>query len=144
MKQKMRKIKAYVIQSLALSMIATLWMLYIDAKFYGTENIFKVIFSITIFTGLFCFLERVMYKWLENHFVLYIGMEFLVLVGLFYVFGKYLNWFVTGKEWLILVYVIPVYIVGYFFRLIGIQKEAEEINKHLEARKVRMKKRPRL
>ena len=61
-------------------------------------------------------------------------MEFLVLVGLFYILGLCLEWIRPEEKWMVFIYVIPVYIVGYALRLIGIKKEAEDINHYLKER----------
>lgn len=142
MKAMLKEIKLYVIQSLALSMLATLWMLYIDATLYGTGRFFSVILSITLFVFLIGLIECVIKRFLENCFPLYVCVEFMVLVALFYVFGMHLEWIHKGQEWMVFVYVIPVYIVGYALRLIGIKKKAEDINHYLKKRENRMKTRP--
>lgn len=134
MKPRIKAIKTYIIQSLALSMVATLWMLYIDAKLYGTERFFKVILSITLFVFLICFIECIIKKFLEPYFIVSVCVEFLVLVGLFYILGLCLEWIRPEEKWMVFIYVIPVYIVGYALRLIGIKKEAEDINHYLKER----------
>lgn len=139
MKEKMKFIRQYIIQSLAMSMLAVLWMLIIDTYYFGTERILKVIGSIIFFAFLLCFLEGVIQRLLEKYFVLYVGIEFFILAGLFFVFGRQFQWFKEGQEWWIFVYVIPVYVIGYLLRLVGIHKDAEDINKYLEVRKRRIK-----
>ena len=139
MKEKMKFIRQYMIQSLAMSMLAVLWMLIIDTYCFGTERILKVVLSIVCFAFLLCFLESVVQRLLENHFVLCVGIELVMLASLFFIFGRGFQWFKEGQEWWIFVYVIPVYVIGYLLRLVGIHKDAEDINKYLEVRKKRIK-----
>jgi len=139
MKEKKMFIRQYMIQSLAMSMLAVLWMLIIDTYFFRTERILKVVLSIMCFAFLFCFIESVIHRLLENHFWLCIGIELLMLASLFFVFGGQFQWFKEGQEWWIVIYAMPVYVIGYLLRLVGIHKDAEDINKYLEARKKRIK-----
>ena len=135
MRAKIKEIRQYVITSLAMSMIVVFWVLCIDALLYGTGKILQTVVSIIVFCFLLVLIEGMIKKYMESQFWLSVLLEFLGLVALFFVFGTQFHWYPKGKEYLFVVYSIPVYIAGYGLRLVGIRKDAEDINRHLELRK---------
>jgi len=138
MKPNLQGIRKYIITSLAMSMVAIIWIMIIDAIVFGTWHFLKTICSITVFTFIICLAEVLIKNYLEKQFILSVLLEFIVIGSLFFGFGMLFKWYPKGKEYWFFIYAIPIYIVSYFLRLIGIQRNAEIINKHLEARKKRM------
>lgn len=138
MRPNSKSIRKYIITSLAMSMVAVIWIMVIDAFVYGTWHFLMMICSITIFTFILCLVEMIIKNYLEKHFVLSLILEFMVIAGLFFGFGILFGWYPKGKAYWFFIYAIPIYAVSYFLRLVGIQRNAEIINKHLEARKKRL------
>lgn len=134
MKHKMRSIRDYIITSLAMSMVAIIWIIVLDAIIYGTWHFLSIILSVTVFTFILCLAEQLIKIYLEKHFILSVLLEFMIIAILFLGFGTIFKWYPQGKAYWFFIYAIPIYITSYFLRLFGIQKNAEIINKHLEAR----------
>lgn len=135
MKGKLKDIRSYIITSLAMSMVAIIWIMLLDAVVYGTWPFFKVIFSVTIFTFILCLAEQLIKIYLERYFILSVLLEFMIIAILFLGFGTLFKWYPKGKGYWFFIYSIPIYMTSYCLRLFGIQKNAKIINKHLEARK---------
>lgn len=138
MKPNSQSIRKYIITSLAMSMVAVIWIMIIDAFVFGTWHLLTMICSITIFIFILNLVEVIIKNYLEKYFVLSVVLEFIVIAGLFFGFGMLFGWYPKGKEYWFFIYAIPIYTISYFLRLVGIQRNAEIINKHLEARKKRL------
>ncbi|HEX3020952.1 MAG TPA: hypothetical protein VHP81_00975 [Lachnospiraceae bacterium] len=128
-------IRDYVVASLALSMLIVFWMFCIDAFLYGEWGNLKVIVSIVIYAFLICLLQRGIQSLLDRRPILSILSEYVICVFLFFVFGVRFNWYPKGGEWLVILYSIPVFIVGYLLRLLGVSKDADYINSRLSKRR---------
>lgn len=137
MKGKMRILREYIIRSLAVSMLIIFWVFCTDAFFYNLWSSFKVIISIIIFAFIICLLQSVISLVLDNKPIISMLAEYAVVVALFFCFGIEFKWYPKGSEWLVFIYTIPVYAVGYFLRLIGVRKDADYINIKLSERKKR-------
>lgn len=135
MNHKREVIRDYVITSLAVSMLAVLWIFCIDAIFYGTWQFLKVICSIIGFTFILCLVEMLIKKYLEEHFWISVILEFGMIALLFFYFGKMFHWYPEHKEYMFFIYAIPIYCAGYFLRLFGIRRDAQIINQCIENRK---------
>lgn len=137
MKSKMKIFRDYIITSLAVSMLIIFWMFCIDAFFYNSWSILRVIMSIVIFAFIICLVQGVINLLLDNRPIIFMIVEYAVIVILFFCFGIEFKWYPKGSEWLVFIYTIPVYAAGYLLRLIGVRKDANYINIKLAERKKR-------
>lgn len=137
MKIDMKRFRNYIVTSLAVSMLIVFWMFCIDAFFNGLWNNFRIIISIVLFAFLLCGIEILINNILDNRPVISMILEYAVVVILFFIFGKQFRWYHQGMEWIVFIYTIPVYAVGYLLKLIGAKKDAEYINNKLTQRKKR-------
>lgn len=135
MKKKM--FREYIITSLAVSMLIVFWMFFIDAFFYNMWSNFKIIISIVSFAFLLCLIHAAVNYLLDNKPIISIIIEYAIVVIMFFVFGIKFKWYPAGSEWLVFIYTIPVYAVGYLLRLVGVRKDADYINNKLSERKKR-------
>lgn len=135
MKKKM--FREYIITSLAVSMLIVFWMFFIDAFFYNMWSNFKIIISIVSFAFLLCLIHAAVNLFLDNRPIISIILEYAIVVIMFFVFGIKFKWYPAGSEWLVFIYTIPVYAVGYLLRLVGVRKDADYINNKLSERKKR-------
>lgn len=137
MKSKMKILREYIIRSLAVSMLIVFWVFCIDAFFYNLWSNLKVIISIVIFAFIICLIQSLINRLLDNKPIISMLAEYIVVVTLFFCFGIEFKWYPKGSEWLVFIYTIPVYAVGYLLRLVGIRKDADYINIKLSERKKR-------
>lgn len=134
---KMKMFREYIITSLAVSMLIVFWMFFIDAFFYNMWSNFRIIISIVSFAFLLCLIHSVVNLLLDNKPIISIILEYAIVVIMFFVFGIKFKWYPAGSEWLVFIYTIPVYAVGYLLRLVGVRKDADYINIKLSERKKR-------
>ena len=134
---KMKMFREYIITSLAVSMLIVFWMFFIDAFFYNMWSNFRIIISIVSFAFLLCLIHSVVNLLLDNKPIISIILEYAIVVIMFLVFGIKFKWYPAGSEWLVFIYTIPVYAVGYLLRLVGVRKDADYINIKLSERKKR-------
>lgn len=135
MKKKM--FREYIITSLAVSMLIVFWMFFIDAFFYNMWSNFRIIISIISFAFLLCLIHTAVNLLLDNKPIISIILEYAIVVIMFFLFGIKFKWYPAGSEWLVFIYTIPVYAVGYLLRLVGVRKDADYINNKLSERKKR-------
>lgn len=137
MKMNIERFRDYIIKSLAVSMLIIFWVFCIDAYFHNMWSNFKIIISIMAFAFVLCFIQTVINLMLDNKPVISMFLEYMVVVILFFSFGMKFKWYDDGFEWLVFIYTIPVYVVGYLLKLTGTRRDAEYINRRLSERKKR-------
>jgi len=135
MRSKRIFFRDYIITSLAFSMLIIFWVFCIDAFFHGLWSNFKIIGSIVVYAFIMCLVPIVIRLVLNNRPVISMFAEYVAVVLLFFAFGIKFNWYPKGEEWIVFIYTIPVYAVGYLLRLVGVRKDADYINKKLTERK---------
>lgn len=103
-----------------------------------SEGLFLL--QLLFLSTLLCLVQLITKKWSFNYYLLELVVEYIMVLTIVFVVGIYFQWFQLSSYWMVLCYVTPVYILGYFLDIVKTRKDVEIINEEIKKRQERKKR----
>ena len=130
----MKKMPNIILYSFALVGIALFWTNFAEAALFDHLwwKEFSVIGSIFLY-GLMLFTGFwIVEKFQIINYVVEIFVEFVIFAILYLIFGYIFGWYQWERWWAMPIQSLPIFVILYFLRYRGIQKELKKIDELLK------------
>lgn len=127
-------VKKLIQKSLILAALIMLAAYTVPAIFYGGWKDTLFLYELLLVSGLICVAQLVTNLFKSNYLILEIALEYLMVILIVGIFGLLFGWYKLTYLWIVLVYVTPVYIIGYLLDLGRTRRDVEFINERIRQR----------
>ncbi len=97
-----------------------------------TNTIFA--WQLVILAGLICLAQLLTIQFKSNYYLVEVFVEYLMVCIIVGLEGLTFGWFQFYNLWQILLYVTPVYVIGYFLDLSRTKRDVDYINEKIKQR----------
>lgn len=136
-------IKNLMKKSLILSTLILLVTFTVTSIRYGSWTDTYFVWEITLTSVLVCLVQLLLDRFKSNYHIAEILLEYAVICAIAGTMGLLFGWFQPQNLWWVLIYVTPVYIIGYFLDLSRTKRDIDYINEKIKQRAERGKKNER-
>lgn len=127
-------IKKFIKKILVLGALIILTVYTVSSIRYGiwSETIF--LWQLILVSGIISVAQLLLDRYKCDYYIIEVLVEYLMVCLIVSVTGLIWGWFKMYYLWMVLLYVTPVYIIGFFLNMVRTKRDVDYINKKIEAR----------
>ena len=129
------QLRSFVVRCLAISMLIVIVVFIVDAILYDMQKYLFTICSILLLSIVVCAIQKILEPLAENYPIATLFIDYLLVVVGFILFKNIFHWYEGINVLLVFVYTLPVFVISYLLRLVGVSKDARVINEKLAQRR---------
>jgi hypothetical protein len=127
-------IKNFIKRILILAALVILTAYSVPSIMYGIGSDTIFLWELVLVSCVISVAQLLLDKYKCDYYIIDMLIEYLMVCLIVSVMGLLYGWFKMHYLWMVLLYVTPIYIIGYFLDMVRIKRDVNFINKKIEER----------
>lgn len=133
-------IKNFIKRILVLAALVILTVYTVPSIMYGIRPETIFLWQLILVSGIISIAQLLLDRYKCDYYIIEVLVEYLMVCLIVSVTGLIFGWFEMYYLWKVLLYVTPIYVIGYFLDMVRTKRDVDFINEKIKVRMERGRK----